>query len=232
MTQESNTFSIKNWSENDRPREKLVANGSAALSDAELIAILIGSGSRDMSAVELSRLILNHAGNSLDKLGRLSVKELMKFKGIGEAKAITITAAMELGKRRASELPTTKPVITCSDDAFKVLQPILGDLPHEEFWILYVNNSHKVLAKHQISRGGFTGTMVDTRIVFQKAVEEAAVAMILAHNHPSGKLMPSMDDKRLTQKLIEAGRIMDVKVLDHIIVTRDSFYSFADHNLL
>ncbi|MBF4985008.1 DNA repair protein RadC [Nonlabens mediterrranea] len=232
MTQESNTFSIKNWSENDRPREKLVANGSAALSDAELIAILIGSGSRDMSAVELSRLILNHAGNSLDKLGRLSVKELMKFKGIGEAKAITITAAMELGKRRASELPTAKPVITCSDDAFKVLQPILGDLPHEEFWILYVNNSHKVLAKHQISRGGFTGTMVDTRIVFQKAVEEAAVAMILAHNHPSGKLMPSMDDKRLTQKLIEAGRIMDVKVLDHIIVTRDSFYSFADHNLL
>lgn len=232
MTQESTSFSIKNWSENDRPREKLLVNGSSALSDAELIAILIGSGSREMSAVELSRLILNHAGNSLDKLGKLSVKELMKFKGIGEAKAITITAAMELGKRRASEIPISKPVITCSDDAFNVLQPIIGDLPHEEFWILYLNNSHKVLAKHQISKGGFTGTMVDTRIVFQKAVEEAAVAMILAHNHPSGKLTPSMDDKRLTQKLIEAGKIMDVKVLDHLIITCENFYSFADHNLM
>ncbi|PQJ30836.1 hypothetical protein BST92_02320 [Nonlabens arenilitoris] len=232
MTQESTSFSIKNWSENDRPREKLLVNGSSALSDAELIAILIGSGSREMSAVELSRLILNHAGNSLDKLGKLSVKELMKFKGIGEAKAITIAAAMELGKRRASEIPISKPVITCSDDAFNVLQPIIGDLPHEEFWILYLNNSHKVLAKHQISKGGFTGTMVDTRIVFQKAVEEAAVAMILAHNHPSGKLMPSMDDKRLTQKLIEAGKIMDVKVLDHLIITCENFYSFADHNLM
>ena len=232
MAQETNKFSIKDWSENDRPREKLSLNGSSSLSDAELIAILIGSGNRDMSAVELSRLILNHAGNSLDKLGRLSIKELMKFKGIGEAKAITITAAMELGKRRAGELPTTRPVITCSDDAFKILQPIIGDLPHEEFWILYVNNSHKVLARHQISKGGFTGTMVDTRIVFQKAVEESAVAMILAHNHPSGKLMPSMDDKRLTEKLVEAGKLMDVKVLDHLIVTSDNFYSFADHNLI
>ncbi|KEZ94197.1 RadC family protein [Nonlabens ulvanivorans] len=232
MTQESTSFSIKDWSENDRPREKLSLNGSSALSDAELIAILIGSGNREMSAVELSRLILNHAGNSLDKLGKMSIKELMKFKGIGEAKAITIAAAMELGKRRASELPATRPVITCSDDAFKVLLPIIGDLPHEEFWIVYLNNSHKVLAKHQISKGGFTGTMVDTRIVFQKAVEEAAVAMILAHNHPSGKLMPSADDKRLTQKLIEAGKLMDVKVLDHLIITSDNFYSFADHNLM
>ncbi len=232
MAHESNSFSIKDWSENDRPREKLSLNGSSSLSDSELIAILIGSGNREMSAVELSRLILNHAGNSLDKLGRMSIKELMKFKGIGEAKAISITAAMELGKRRASELPTTRPVITCSSDAFKVLQPIIGDLPHEEFWILYVNNSHKVLAKHQISKGGFTGTMVDTRIVFQKAVEESAVAMILAHNHPSGKLQPSMDDKRLTQKLIEAGKLMDIKVLDHLIVTSEDFYSFADHNLM
>jgi len=232
MAQEPNKFSIKDWSENDRPREKLSLNGSASLSDAELIAILIGSGNRQMSAVELSRLILNHADNSLDKLGKLSIKELMKFKGIGEAKAISITAAMELGKRRAVELPTTRPVITCSDDAYKVLQPIIGDLPHEEFWILYVNNSNKVLARHQISKGGFTGTMVDTRIVFQKAVEESAVAMILAHNHPSGKLIPSMDDKHLTQKLIEAGKLMDVKVLDHLIVTSDSFYSFADHNLI
>ena len=214
MAQEPSKFSIKDWSENDRPREKLSLNGSASLSDAELIAILIGSGNRQMSAVELSRLILNHASNSLDRLGKLSIKELMKFKGIGEAKAITISAAMELGKRRASELPTIKPIITCSDDAFKILQPIIGDLPHEEFWILYVNNSHKVLARHQISKGGFTGTMVDTRIVFQKAVEESAVAMVLAHNHPSGKLMPSIEDKRLTQKLVEAGKLMDVKVLD------------------
>lgn len=232
MTQEPNKFSIKDWSENDRPREKLTLNGSGSLSDAELIAILIGSGNRDMSAVELSRLIVNHASNSLDKLGKLSIKELMKFKGIGEAKAITIAAAMELGKRRAQELPTTRPVITCSDDAFKLLQPIIGDLPHEEFWILYVNNSHKVLAKHQISKGGFTGTLVDTRIVFQKAVEESAVAMILAHNHPSGKLTPSNSDKQLTKKLIKAGEIMDVKVLDHLIITSDSFYSFADECLM
>lgn len=232
MSQQPSKISIKDWSESDRPREKLSLNGSASLSDAELIAILIGSGNRDMSAVELSRVILKHAGNSLDKLGRMSIKELMKFKGIGEAKAISITAAMELGKRRAVEIPTARPVITCSDDAFKLLQPIIGDLPHEEFWILYVNNSHKVLARHQISKGGFTGTMVDIRIVFQKAVEESAVAMILAHNHPSGKLSPSMDDKRLTQKLVDAGKLMDVKVLDHLIVTSDNFYSFADHNLI
>lgn len=232
MSQEVSKISIKDWSENDRPREKLVLNGSASLSNAELIAILIGSGNREMSAVELSRLILKQAGNSLDKLGKMSVKDLMKFKGIGEAKAITIAAAMELGKRRASEMPLTKPKITCSDDAFKVLHPILGELPHEEFWILYLNNSNKVLAKHQISKGGFTGTLVDIRIVFKKAIEEGAVAMILSHNHPSGKLQPSQDDRRLTNRLIEAGKTMDIKVLDHLIVTQENFYSFADHNMM
>lgn len=225
-------LSIKNWSLNDRPREKLLAQGSTALSDAELIAILIGSGTRSMSAVELSRLILNESDNSLDKLGKVTIKNLMKFNGIGEAKAITIAAAMELGRRRAAEMPIELPKITSSNDAYRVLQPILGELPHEEFWILYLNNSNKVVAKHQISKGGFTGTYVDTRIVCKKALEENAVAMILAHNHPSGKLQPSQPDKQLTQKLKSAALTLDLQILDHLIVTQQSFYSFADNGLL
>lgn len=225
-------LSIKNWSLNDRPREKLLAQGSTALSNAELIAILIGSGTRSMSAVELSRLILNESDNSLDKLGKVSIKNLMKFNGIGEAKAITIAAAMELGRRRSTEMPLELPQITSSKDAFRILKPILGELPHEEFWILYLNNSNKVVAKHQISKGGFTGTYVDTRIVCKLALEENAVAMILAHNHPSGKLKPSQPDQQLTQKLKIAAQTLDIQILDHLIVTQQSFYSFADNGIL
>lgn len=231
MATDPSHVTIKDWSENDRPREKLLAQGSQALSNAELLAILIGSGTRNMSAVELCRQIYNHAGNSLDKLGKMNLKELMKFKGIGEAKAITIAAAMELGKRRAVELPAQIIKISSSKDAFQVLQPIIGDLPHEEFWTLLLDNSNKVIAKHQVSKGGFTATMVDIRVVFKRAIEEGSVAMILAHNHPSGKLLPSHDDKALTTKLKKAGETLDIKILDHLIITATGFYSFADSEL-
>lgn len=232
MEEEKVHFSIKDWSLNDRPREKLLHKGSSSLSEAELIAILIGSGTRKMSAVELSRIIVNDAQNSLDILGKKSLKELMKYKGIGEAKAITIAAAMELGKRRAMEMPIKLPKITSSNDAFKILQPILGELPHEEFWILLLDNSHKVLEKKNISIGGITGTLVDTRLVFKKAIEAGAVAMVLSHNHPSGNLKPSHQDKALTMKLVEAGKLLDIKVLDHLIITQQGFYSFADEGLM
>ncbi|WP_298951146.1 DNA repair protein RadC [uncultured Nonlabens sp.] len=232
MEEEKVHFSIKDWSLNDRPREKLLHKGSSSLSEAELIAILIGSGTRKMSAVELSRIIVNDAQNSLDILGKKSLKELMKYKGIGEAKAITIAAAMELGKRRAMEMPIKLPKITSSNDAFKILQPILGELPHEEFWILLLDNSHKVLEKKNVSIGGITGTLVDTRLVFKKAIEAGAVAMVLSHNHPSGNLKPSHQDKALTMKLVEAGKLLDIKVLDHLIITQQGFYSFADEGLM
>lgn len=232
MEEENSHFSIKDWSLNDRPREKLLHKGSASLSDAELIAILIGSGTRKVSAVELSRIIVSDAQNSLDSLGKKSLKELMKYKGIGEAKAITIAAAMELGKRRAMEMPVELPKIKSSNDAFRIMQPIIGELPHEEFWVMLLDNSHKVLEKKNISIGGITGTLVDTRLVFKKAIEAGAVAMLLAHNHPSGNLKPSMQDKALTMKLVEAGKLLDIKVLDHLIITQQGFYSFADEGLI
>ena len=225
-------FSIKEWSLNDRPREKLLHKGSASLSEAELIAILIGSGTRKMSAVDLSRLIVKDAGNSLDTLSKKSLKQLMSYKGIGEAKAITIAAALELGKRRAMEMPVQLPKITSSNDAFRIMQPILGELPHEEFWVMLLDNSHKVVEKKNISIGGITGTLVDTRLVFKKAIEAGAVAMILSHNHPSGNLKPSMQDKSLTVKLVEAGKLLDIKVLDHLIITQQGYYSFADEGLM
>ncbi|QJP34463.1 JAB domain-containing protein [Nonlabens sp. Ci31] len=232
MEEDNSHFSIKDWSLNDRPREKLLHKGSSSLSDAELIAILIGSGTRKMSAVELSRIILNDAQNSLDILGKKSLKELLKYKGIGEAKAISIAAAMELGKRRAMEMPEALPKIKSSKDAFKIMQPIIGELPHEEFWVMLLDNAHKVLEKKNISIGGITGTLVDVRLVFKKAIEAGAVAMVLAHNHPSGNLQPSVQDQSLTHKLVEAGKLLDIKVLDHLIITQQSFYSFADEGQL
>ncbi len=232
MDDKSTRLSIKDWSQDDRPREKLLAQGSQSLSNAELLAILIGSGTRNMSAVELCRNIYSHAGDSLDKLGKLNLKELMKFKGIGEAKAITIAAAMELGKRRAAEQPTQIIKISSSNDAFQVLRPLIGDLPHEEFWTLLLDNNNKVIGKHQVSKGGFTSTLVDTRVLFKRAIEEGSISMILAHNHPSGKLLPSAQDKEITAKIKEAGATLDIKVLDHLIITVNGFYSFADEGLI
>jgi len=232
MQEKPKSFSIKNWSDDDKPREKLVSKGRSVLSDAELIAILIGSGSRSESAVELSKRILAFVDNNLNELGRLSVKQLMAFKGIGEAKAVTIAAALEVGRRRRGEDSLKIEKIGSSKDAFHLLQPIMGDLEHEEFWILYLNNSNKVLRKTQMSKGGITGTLVDVRLVIKETLQLGAVAIILAHNHPSGTLRPSTADKQITQKIKGACETMDIKVLDHLIITQKTYYSFADENIL
>ncbi|WP_298367988.1 DNA repair protein RadC [uncultured Lutibacter sp.] len=226
------TLSIKSWAEDDRPREKLVLKGKSSLSDAELIAILIGSGNRNESAVDLAKRILNSINNNLNKLGKLSVSELQKFKGIGEAKAISIITALELGRRRRLEEALEIPKIGSSKDVFNLMQPIIGELQHEEFWIVFLNNSNKVLYKEQLSKGGLTGTLVDVRLVFKKAIELYATAIILCHNHPSGKLQPSNADKIITKKLKQAGETLDVKVLDHLIITENAYFSFADESLM
>ncbi|QQX75399.1 MULTISPECIES: RadC family protein [Aequorivita] len=230
--EENNSFSIKNWNEDDRPREKLLLKGRTALSDAELIAILIGSGSRNESAVSLSQRILASAGNNLNELGRLTIPELMKYKGIGEAKAICIAAAMELGRRRRAEEALERKKITSSNSVFEYVQPIIGELPHEEFWILYLNNSNKIIKSAQLSKGGITGTVVDVRLAFKEALQLGAVGIILAHNHPSGTLKPSQADIQLTRKLKTAGESLDIKVLDHLIITEKAYFSFADENML
>jgi DNA repair protein RadC len=232
MSDQNQFFSIKNWHEDDRPREKLLLKGRAALSDAELIAILIGSGNRSESAVGLSQRILASADHNLNALGKVSVKELMEFKGIGSAKAITITAALELGRRRREGDVLTRKKITSSATAFEIMHPIISELSHEEFWIIYVNNSNKVIQTMQLSKGGITGTLVDVRLVFKNALQLGAVAIILAHNHPSGTLKPSSADINLTKKLKTGGENLDIKVLDHLIITEKSYFSFADENLL
>ncbi len=232
MSEKSSSFSIKNWSQDDQPREKLRDKGKSVLSDAELVAILIGSGSREESAVDLCKRILASVDNNLNALGKLSIKQLMEFKGIGEAKAITITAAMELGRRRRLEDAVQLDKITSSRSVFDLMQPIIGELPHEEFWILYLNNSNKVIQKNQLSKGGITGTLVDVRLVLKSALEVGATSLILCHNHPSGTLKPSQADKDITQKLKTAAQSLDIKVLDHLIITEKTYFSFADENLL
>ena len=224
--------SIKNWKEDDRPREKLLQKGKRSLSDAELIAILIASGNREESAVDLAKRILSHSNNNLNELGKLSVADLMQFKGIGEAKAITIITALELGRRRRLEEALEVPKITGSKAVFELMQPIIGELPHEEFWVLFLSNSNKVIFKGQLSSGGITGTLVDVRLLYKKALEVAAVAVILCHNHPSGSLKPSESDISLTKKIQEAGKSLDIKVLDHLLITEKAYFSFADSNLL
>lgn len=228
---EQTNFPITNWSEDDKPREKLMLKGKSALSDAELIAILIGSGSRNESAVDLSKRILASVAHNLNSLGKLSMAQLMEFKGIGEAKAISIIAAMELGRRRRGEEAIELTKVTSSKTVFEIMQPIIGELPHEEFWILYLNNSNKVIFKAQISVGGITGTIVDVRLVFKMALEKGATALILCHNHPSGTLIPSDADKQITKKLKLAGESLDVKVLDHLIVTETKYFSFVDEGI-
>ncbi len=225
-------LSIKNWAEDDKPREKLMLKGKSVLSDAELIAILIGSGSRNESAVNLSKRILSSVDNNLNALGKLSLQQLTTFKGIGEAKAISIVAATELGRRRRSEEALELAKITSSKAVFEIMQPIIGELPHEEFWVLYLNNSNKVLHKAQLSKGGMTGTVVDNRIIFKIAFEQNATSIILAHNHPSGKLVASDADIQITKKLKLAGQQLDIPVLDHIIITEKGHYSFNDEGIL
>ena len=231
MMSEQINFSIKNWAEDDKPREKLMLKGKTVLSDAELVAILIGSGNRNESAVGLSKRILASVDNNLNALGKLSLKQLMKFKGIGEAKAVAIVAALELGRRRRAEETVELQKITSSKAVFEIMQPIIGELPHEEFWVLYLNNSNKVIYKSQLSKGGITGTVVDIRLIFKTALEQGAIFIILTHNHPSGKLQASDADKDITKKLKVAGEQLDIKVLDHIIITEIGYLSFQDEGI-
>lgn len=225
-------LNIKSWSPEDRPREKLLLKGTSALSDAELVAILIGSGTPKMSAVELSKKILLQGNNNLNELARLSVKDLMKIKGIGEAKAITIVAALELGRRRKEQDPEEKPKITSSKDAFDILKGEMMDLPKEEFWVLLMNRANRVTKKKRVSEGGVSGTVADPKIIFKLALEELASGIIVAHNHPSGNLQASQSDIDLTRKLKEAGKFLEIQLLDHIIIANQKYLSFADEGMI
>lgn len=230
--EEYKKLNIKEWAVEDRPREKLMANGPRSLSDAELIAILIGSGNQKETAVELSRRILSSVENDLNELGTKSIGHLTKFNGIGEAKAITIVAALELGKRRKESGIVNRDKISSSKDVADIFMPLLIDLPHEEFWILLLNRGNKILDKQMVSLGGISGTVIDVRLILKTAVEKLASSIILCHNHPSGTLEPSDADKKITDKLKKAGELMDIPVLDHVIIGRNKHYSFADEGQL
>ncbi|BDC99935.1 RadC family protein [Persicobacter psychrovividus] len=223
---------ISNWAEEDRPREKMLHIGRQNLSNAELIAILLGSGSRNKSAVDLSKEILQANNNSLYELGKCSVADLTKFNGMGPAKAITLLAAMELGRRRKAETIQKKPVIKSAKDAHQVLAPYLTDLPHEEFWLLCLNRANHVTKALRISEGGMTGTVADPKKIFLKALEMQAASIIIAHNHPSGNTTPSEADLKITKKIKEGGQLLDLPILDHLIITDHTYLSFADEGLL
>ena len=226
-----NKIGIKAWAEEDRPREKLAGQGRRALTDAELIAILIGSGSRNETAVELSKRILHHYDNDLNKLGKASIAELSNFKGIGEAKAIAIIAALEVGRRRNESESKTPEKIGFSKDAYHLMRRHLVDLNHEEFWIILTGRSAQVLGKELVSKGGFSSTLIDIRIIFSAALQYKANGVTLIHNHPSGNLKPSHEDLVLTKRIVEAGNLLDIKVTDHLIITDNGYYSFADDGL-
>lgn len=229
--QEQN-HSIKQWAKDDRPREKLLAKGATALSNSELLGILILNGSGGKSAVELAQEVLRLGKDNLNELGKLSIKELTKVKGIGEAKAIAIVAALELGRRRHATAAIEKPVVSSSGDVALYLQTSLRDYKHEVFAVIFLNRANKINEFKIISEGGITGTVADPRIILKKALEEDAVSLILCHNHPSGSLKPSKADEELTHKIKEAAKYFDIKVLDHLIVSDDGYYSFADEGIL
>lgn len=231
-TNEPKPLAIKNWAAEDRPREKLLMKGKSALSDAELIALLIGSGTATLSAVEVAKLVLQTVGNNLHDLAKLTVKELVKSKGIGEAKAIAIVAAMELGRRRKEQETEEKPKISGSKDAFNLVKGDLMDLPHEEFWVLLLNRANRLIKKRRISEGGVSGTVADPKIIYKFALEELASGIIVVHNHPSGNLTASQSDISLTRKLKDAGKVMEVQLLDHLIIGGQNYFSFADEGLL
>lgn len=224
-------LTIKNWAVEDRPREKLLQAGTQNLSDAELIAIIIGSGTKNISAVDLGRQILHMAGNNLDKLGRYSVSDLKKLKGIGQARAVTIVAALELGRRRSLTDGPDVPKITGSADLFREMVGLLCDLPHEEFWVVYLNRSNKMIHKTKISQGGITGTVTDIRLILKIALDVMATSIIICHNHPSGNLQPSEADISITRKLKESSLLMDINLLDHLIIAGKAYFSFADEGM-
>jgi DNA repair protein RadC len=225
-------LSIKNWAMEDRPREKLLKHGTAYMTDAELIAVLLGSGNTNESAVDLGKKILAAYNNNLQKLGKSGIHELTKFRGIGEAKAICICAALELGKRRNLSKGEISPKITCSQDAYDAISSKISDLPHEEFWILLLNRANHIIDHHKISQGGVSGTVIDVRLVLKNAISNLACGLIIAHNHPSGNLTPSEADRTITGKLKKSAELMDINVLDHLVISGNQYYSFADEGIL
>lgn len=226
----NNTKSIKGWAMGDRPREKMLEKGREALSDAELIAILLGSGNQDETAVDLSRHILNDVDNNLIGLSLLSINELTKYKGVGTAKAVTVTAALELGRRRRFAEAAKQTEIHSSAEAVEYFYARMSDLTHEQFWVMLLNSANNVIRMEQIGVGGLNGTSADPRKVFKLAIENQATAIMLCHNHPSGSVLPSKTDRELTANLIECGKILDIKVLDHLIIGENRYYSFSDTN--
>lgn len=221
---------ISDLSLDDRPREKMLYKGAKSLSDSELVAILIGSGNKTQNAVQLAQVILKYYNNDVDLLAQASIEELMEFNGVGEAKAVSIVSALEFGKRRKPS--QNRASIQSSDDAYDELKGVMMDLSHEEFWLLSLNRANEVLRKDLVSRGGMTGTVADPKIIFQRALKNKAVAIIVAHNHPSGQLNPSESDLKITKKLVEAGEVLEIPVLDHLIVTNKGYFSFADNGEL
>ena len=226
------SLTIQDLSVSDRPREKLLNKGKKELSDAELIAIILGSGNKEQNAVALAQVILSDASNNLHNLAKFSIKDLMKYNGIGEAKAISIVSCLELGSRRKGQEPIVKAKITQSKDVYDNISGELTDLNHEEFWVMFLNCSNTILKKVRISSGGVSGTVVDPKIIFSKALEASCSGIILIHNHPSGNLQPSQADISITKKIAEGGKFLEISVLDHVIFTNDGFYSFSDSGLL
>jgi len=225
-------MSIKFLAEDDRPREKFLLKGRSSLSDSELLAIIMGSGNRDETAVELARRILTSVDNNWNQLSLLSIKDLMKFKGVGEVKAISITTALEIGRRRATQEIPEKPVISSSRTAYQILKNYLSDLRTEEFWAIFLNQSNKVIHVSQLTQGGISQSIVDVRTLFKTALDHFSTGIIIAHNHPSGNLKPSREDIDVTQKIKEAGNTLNIQLLDHLIITQNSYFSFSDDGLL
>ncbi len=231
MTADYKNLTIKEWALEDRPREKMIQKGVGSLSDAELLAILIGSGTKNETAVAIAQRILSTASNNLGELGKFSLKEFTSIKGIGEAKAISIMAALELGRRRKRAEALDRQKIQSSADVVEIFQPLLADLPHEEFWVLYLNRANKIIDQSRITQGGTTGTIFDVKLIIKTAVEKLASSMIICHNHPSGNQKPSDQDINITKKLKEASALMDITLLDHIIITDKECFSFADSGI-
>lgn len=225
-------LSIKKWAEDDRPREKLINKGIESLSNAELIAILLGSGTKDLTAVELAKKILDSAHNNLNQLAKFDLKKFQSFKGVGEAKAVTLMASLEFGRRRKKSEIIDKKKITHSNDVFNIFQPLIGDLPHEEFWILLLNRANKIIDIKKVSQGGTAGTVTDIKMILKAALDNLSSGIILCHNHPSGNYQPSEADRNITNKLSESSRMMDINMLDHVIVADNSYFSFADEGIL
>lgn len=229
---ENKHLTIKSWAEDDRPREKLVSKGRQSLSDAELLAILLASGNKNETAVQLAQRILNASNNSINQLAKLQLNDLKKFKGVGEAKAVTVLAALEIGRRRTDLVDEEKTKIQSSKNAYSIFKSKLSDLPHEEFWVIYLSRNNSVIKTECVSRGGISGTVVDIRLIIKPAIECLASSIILAHNHPSGNLKPSHQDISLTKKTKEACALLDILVQDHLIIGEQAYYSFADEGIL